>query len=155
MQDTDFASVDLNFDKLPYNENTFDLVTAFQVVEHLENPFLIAREVKRVLKPGGIFAFSVPNPYNLSFKIKYLFTDNMPPWTKENNHLLFLTKAVFGKTYGTEFILKEVIYQKGTVPFWGRFRKLFGSKKKHLKALPRSKNFARRVCYVLQKDGAR
>src|SRR3989344_5688687 len=86
----DFSKVDLNFEKLPFSDSCFDMVTAFQTIEHLENPFFIMREVKRVLKPGGFFMLSVPNPYHLSFKLKYLLTSNMPPWTEANNHLIFL-----------------------------------------------------------------
>jgi len=150
----DFKIIDLNTEELPYGDRQFNLVTAFQVIEHLENPFLVMREIKRVLKPDGLFLFSVPNPYNLSFKIKFLFSDNMPPWTRENNHLLFFTKAVLEKTYGAEFELLKSIYQNGSVPFWGRLRKIFGrGVQKHLTILPRSKHFARRVCYVLRKRG--
>lgn len=151
-----FSKVDLNFEHLPLPDNSVNLVTAFQVIEHLENPFFIMREVKRVLKPGGLFIFSVPNPYNLAFKLKFFFTNNMPPWTKDNNHLLFLTKAVLQKTFFTEFSLCEVIYQKGAVPGWGRLRALFGRGiPKHLMVLPRTEYFARRVGYCLKKEAPR
>lgn len=149
-----FNKVDLNFDCLPYPDQSLDMVTAFQVIEHLENPFLVAREVSRVLQPGGLFVFSVPNPYQLIFKIKYLFTGNMPPWTKGNNHLLFLTKDVLAKTYLTQFELLKTVYQHGTLPLLGRLHFIFGKrmvKKMHDSFLPRSEWFGRRVCYVLKK----
>ncbi len=147
-----FSTVDLNFEKLPYPDASLDMVTAFQVIEHLENPFFVMREVARVLKPGGYFIPSVPNPYQITFKTKYLLTNDMTPWTKENNHLLFLTKAVFAKTYLEYFDLVETIYQRGSIPFWGRLRLLFGKRiKKHAMVLPRSQAFGRRVCYVLRK----
>ena len=148
-----FSIVDLNFEKLPYADSSLDMVTAFQVIEHLENPFYVMREVARSLRKGGYFIFSVPNPYHLSFKLKYLFTNNMPPWTEANNHLLFLTKAVFNKTYLDFFEHIETIYQHGSIPFWGRLRAIFGKKriKKHAMVLPRSEWFGRRVCYVLRK----
>lgn len=149
-----FNKVDLNFDSLPYPDETIDVVTAFQVIEHLENPFLVAREVNRILRPGGLFIFSVPNPYQLIFKIKYLLTGNMPPWTKGNNHLLFLTKDVLTKTYLAKFELLETVYQHGTFPFVGRLSFLLGGKivkKMHDAFLPRSEWFGRRVCYVLKK----
>ncbi len=148
-----FSPADLNFEKLPLADASMDLVTCFQVIEHLENPFLIMREVSRVLKPGGIFMFSVPNPFNLSFRIKFLFTGNMPPWTEVNHHLLFLTNAVFKKMYLSKFNLLEAVYQHGSIPFWGRLRMIFGKKliKKHAMVLPRSKLFGRCVCYILRK----
>lgn len=149
-----FASVDLNFERLPYTDRSLDLVTAFQVLEHLENPFFVMREIKRVLKPGGIFMFSVPNPFQLTFRIKFLLTGNLPPWTEANDHLLFLTRAVFQKTYLANFSLLEKIYQRGDVPFFGRLRAVFGKRliPTHLMVLPRSESFGRRVCFVLRKN---
>lgn len=149
----EFASADLNFQKLSYQDNSLDLVTAFQVIEHLENPFFVMREAHRVLRPGGIFMISVPNPFNLSFRLKFLFTGNMPPWTEKNHHLLFLTNDVFKKTYLSHFKLLETVYQYGSIPMWGRLRAIFGKKliKKHAMILPRSKLFGRAVCYILRK----
>lgn len=52
---------DLEKDKLPFNDNSFNLVIANQVFEHLKNIFSPLSEIHRVLKPGGILVFSVPN----------------------------------------------------------------------------------------------
>jgi ubiquinone/menaquinone biosynthesis C-methylase UbiE len=41
--------------------NTIDSVVSFETLEHLPNPYLFINEVKRVLKPGGLFISSVPN----------------------------------------------------------------------------------------------
>ena len=46
---------------LPFPDETFNLVTANMVVEHLEKPAIQFREVLRVLKPGGVFIFHTPN----------------------------------------------------------------------------------------------
>ncbi len=147
-----FSPADLNFDKLLFPDGSFDLVTCFQVIEHLENPFLVVREAYRVLKPGGIFMFSIPNPMQITFRLKFLFTGNMPPWTEINHHLLFLTDAVFKKTYLSRFKLLEAVYQRGAVPLWGRLRTIFGKRliKKHAMVLPRSKLFGRCVCYIAE-----
>lgn len=40
---------------LPFADSSFDLVFSYAVFEHLHNPYLAAREVARVLAPGGIF----------------------------------------------------------------------------------------------------
>lgn len=45
---------------LPFNDGTFELVSAFDVVEHVEDDRRIFGEVSRVLKEGGFFIFSVP-----------------------------------------------------------------------------------------------
>jgi ubiquinone/menaquinone biosynthesis C-methylase UbiE len=48
---------------LPFDNETFDFVTANMVVEHLEHPEIQFREIHRVLKPGGVFLFHTPNAY--------------------------------------------------------------------------------------------
>jgi len=45
---------------LPFADRTFDLVCAFDVIEHVENSRLAFTEVSRVLKDDGILVFSVP-----------------------------------------------------------------------------------------------
>jgi SAM-dependent methyltransferase len=46
---------------LPFANESFDIVTANMVVEHLPNPGAQFREIARVLKPGGRFVFHTPN----------------------------------------------------------------------------------------------
>lgn len=46
--------------KLPFSDNSFDLVLSFDVLEHVNDPFLSASELKRVLKPGGILIADIP-----------------------------------------------------------------------------------------------
>ena len=65
----------LNFHKasayeLPFSNNQFDAVFAFDVLEHIEDIDLCFREIQRVLCPGGILFISTPNPSSLGAKIK-------------------------------------------------------------------------------------
>ena len=46
---------------LPFKDNSFDLVRANMVVEHLDNPEAFLADVYRVLRPGGRFLFHTPN----------------------------------------------------------------------------------------------
>lgn len=45
---------------LPFDEGSFDLVCAFDVIEHVDNSRLAFAELSRVLKKGGTLVFSVP-----------------------------------------------------------------------------------------------
>lgn len=45
---------------LPYEDGTFDLVTALDVVEHLDDDTAALREMRRVLRPGGQLLVTVP-----------------------------------------------------------------------------------------------
>lgn len=46
---------------LPFEEASFDVVTANMVVEHLSDPGTQFQEIARVLKPGGRFVLHTPN----------------------------------------------------------------------------------------------
>ena len=41
-----------------YPDQTFDVIVAVMVLEHLTNPFAVIRQIARKLKPGGEFLFS-------------------------------------------------------------------------------------------------
>jgi ubiquinone/menaquinone biosynthesis C-methylase UbiE len=49
---------------LPFSDASFDLITCNMVVEHLPEPFLIFRELSRVLAPGGALMVHTPNARN-------------------------------------------------------------------------------------------
>lgn len=61
----------INMDMLDYlksqEPNSYNAITAFQVIEHVEYKALIKiiDESYRVLKPGGVIIFETPNPENL------------------------------------------------------------------------------------------
>jgi ubiquinone/menaquinone biosynthesis C-methylase UbiE len=42
-------------------DNAYDCVVSFQVIEHIKNDVLYLKEINRVLKPGGIALFTTPN----------------------------------------------------------------------------------------------
>jgi SAM-dependent methyltransferase len=45
---------------LPFVDSAFDAVLSLAVLEHVKNPFLCAKEIARVLKPGGSLMCCVP-----------------------------------------------------------------------------------------------
>lgn len=47
--------------KLPYQEKTFDFVSALDVLEHVKNDELAISEISRILKKGGIAIITVPH----------------------------------------------------------------------------------------------
>jgi SAM-dependent methyltransferase len=49
---------------LPYSDATFDVVFSDNVLEHLEDPETVFREIARVLRPGGVFLFKTPNRWH-------------------------------------------------------------------------------------------
>src|SRR4029077_3421846 len=51
-------------ENLPFAAASFDLIVCLWVLEHLETPEVVLREVRRVLRPGGHFVFLTPNLRN-------------------------------------------------------------------------------------------
>ncbi|HYU64368.1 MAG TPA: class I SAM-dependent methyltransferase [Verrucomicrobiae bacterium] len=51
-------------ERLPFVDETFDLVVCLWVLEHLRDPAVTLHEVRRVLRPGGHFVFLTPNTRN-------------------------------------------------------------------------------------------
>ncbi len=51
-------------ENLPWDDNCFDVVVGFQVLEHVADPLTTLREAIRVLKPGGKFYMDVPNHFS-------------------------------------------------------------------------------------------
>jgi ubiquinone/menaquinone biosynthesis C-methylase UbiE len=52
--------VQASAETLPFRSDTFDAVTALDVIEHLDDDHAAASEIKRVLKPGGKAFVTVP-----------------------------------------------------------------------------------------------
>ncbi len=62
---------------LPFHADSFDLVTANMVVEHLDQPARQFREVARVLRPGGIFLYHTPNADNYQVRVARLVPEGL------------------------------------------------------------------------------
>lgn len=59
---TEYAVKDLNKDpKLPYEDNSFDVITNAVSVDYLTRPLEVFREMHRCLKPGGVAIMSFSN----------------------------------------------------------------------------------------------
>lgn len=137
----EFHAVDFNFEKLPFADNSLDMVVCFETMEHMENPFHFEREVHRILKPGGIFIASMPNVYHLFNKLVFLLRGDMFRYHERNDHLTLFPKSVFNKIFLRHFDLLEVAYDRGEFPYrW--FSKL---------SYPQNELFGRSICRVLQK----
>ena len=57
-------AVGADVEHLPFEGNSFDLVTANMVLEHLAAPCVVFGEVARVLRAGGLFVAVTPNVHH-------------------------------------------------------------------------------------------
>jgi SAM-dependent methyltransferase len=67
---TDVAGVAGSAYALPVRDGSIDLVLCMDVLEHLCEPEKCLTEVRRVLRPGGFFYLSTPNPASLGARRK-------------------------------------------------------------------------------------
>lgn len=106
----EYKLADLSMEKLPWPDNSFDAVTAWCVLPHLENPFHAAREVRRVLKPDGIFLFTalhLTSKHSLEYFNRH---KNFGSYREGNNHIALLPDSVVRKTMLKFFDLLDTDY---------------------------------------------
>lgn len=106
----EFKKADLSLDKIPWPDEFFDIVTAWCILPHLENPFHCAREISRVLKKGGLFLFTVPH---LTSKpsMDYLKNHgNFSMYRDKNNHIALFTQSIINKMTNRYFEIQNIEY---------------------------------------------
>jgi 2-polyprenyl-3-methyl-5-hydroxy-6-metoxy-1,4-benzoquinol methylase len=66
-----WIKADLN-DPLPVSAVSFETIVCCEVIEHMENPRALLREISRLLVPGGLCVISTPNCENFRSFISLL-----------------------------------------------------------------------------------
>lgn len=111
-----------NSSAIPFEQNSFDLVTATEILEHLSEEELqkSLKEISRVLVPGGYFVLTVP--YNEKLSNKNTCCPNCGTTFHIWGHQQSFNDENIPKKLGDEF---EVIKIKKTVPM-GESQNIFG-----------------------------
>lgn len=106
---------------IPFPDNTFDYIIALEVLEHLESPTIMLKEVNRVLRNDGEFIISIPNPYCF-----WELQANLRKKPDTEGHIASFTHQNISRLL--EFIGMKIIDYCGTtmrVPFSRRLLKIF------------------------------
>lgn len=78
-----FIKTDLENEKLPFNDNFFDVIYSKSLIEHFYYPEKVFKEAYRVLKPGGIIITLTPE-WKYIYKTFYEDYTHRVPFTKES-----------------------------------------------------------------------
>ena len=85
---------------LPFPDASFDAVVAGELLEHLRFPDALVAEVRRLLRPGGVFVGSVPNAFRLQSRLRFL--RGRPPEDDPTHLRLFSPAALRALLAGFE-----------------------------------------------------
>lgn len=118
---------DLNRDELNIPSAHFGLITAIEVLEHLENPGHFFGLIKRHLAPDGTCLLTTPNVHSLNCRLRYLLTGRLPAFDDkgEPTHinpvvLTSLERVLVG--HGLEIRSRWTHPERGTTTFSRRVR---------------------------------
>ena len=95
-----YRQVDLDREGLQaYADGQFEVVVSSDVLEHLENPAVILREFRRVVRPGGHVFITLPSCWNLYERLRFLRTGNSSRYRSErrspkNGHISMLPSQI-------------------------------------------------------------
>jgi 2-polyprenyl-3-methyl-5-hydroxy-6-metoxy-1,4-benzoquinol methylase len=81
--DINFNQLDVEKDQLPYNNNFFDVILCFHLIEHLFSPSNFINEAHRILKTDGIFILVTPD-WRKQYKSFYRDHTHIHPYDKES-----------------------------------------------------------------------
>lgn len=105
------------FEEYPVQDNAFDVITMWDVLEHLAEPFIAINKVARLLNPNGVFIFSTPNLFSLDRKIfkdawlgydlprhLYLFPDKLIQKALQENGMSVTSRFCFTGSHGAWYL---------------------------------------------------
>ena len=95
--------------QLPFKKETFDVITSFDMIEHLINPDDFLAESSRILKWRGWFVVSTPNLADFYSRLTFLF--GYTPFSYDLS--IFRVAIPFSKVIETDRGHKSVFTYKG------------------------------------------
>jgi len=85
---------------LPVSDDFFDIVTTFNLIEHLKNPLEFSKEAFRILRPQGMFVIETPNTQGIG---KLMFQKNWTGFLDKTHINLFSPKTLKAMLLKTGF----------------------------------------------------
>ena len=116
--DTAAAVVNGDGTGLPFADGTFDAIICSEVMEHIPDDSAAARELARVLKPGGLLAVTVPT--FLPERICWALSDEYHAPFVEGGHVRIFTEAELKNRFETAGLVSEGTHKAHALhsPYW-------------------------------------
>lgn len=129
---TEFILTDIT--KLPYANAIFDIVISFETIEHIDTHEKMMEEVKRVLKPDGVFIISTPDKVNYSINRNYTNPYHKKELTRDEFSSLLKKFYTNSEIFAQQSIHASKIYASNDIPnssveFTGTFEDIMPEKK--------------------------
>jgi len=106
---------------LPFKKNSFDLVWAGDLIEHVFDPIFVFEEINRVLVPNGHLFITVPNDLHIANRLKILFGKSyqesvLKEYGQYKHHTFFSKGLLNFMLKKNSFKTQEMIY-KCRIPY--------------------------------------
>lgn len=106
--------LDLEEDRFPFPENSFDFVVSLEVIEHIWNTNHYLKEISRVIKPEGGAIFTTPNYNYWTFRLRAAIGQAERFLTQDYHKKLFTAHSLPIKL--SQYFVVERIKGRGMFP---------------------------------------
>jgi len=119
---------DVESDALPYEDASFDVVLAGDLVEHLRDPVPFLERIRPAIRPGGRLVLSTPNVANWSVRLSLLFGRfrYSGAGILARSHIHLFTRKTIVETLERAGYRVDVVDYTVPVPLVGRFAAVEG-----------------------------
>jgi len=105
-----FGAADLQRHRLPFPDAKFDVVNCWETMEHFNfNPVGFVREVRRILKPGGLAYMTVPNIAKLDWRLRLALGRPVGPLVSSYHEFYDYHGGKFLGWHWREYVLGEFV----------------------------------------------
>ena len=96
-------------EKLPFGDNSFDLVYSLEVIEHVKEYESMVEEIFRVLKPGGVVYIQTPNyPIKRLYDFIFWILGRRKEFADDYTHVTKLSSFKLRKIVKNKFRIVDI-----------------------------------------------